>query len=346
MYPESTIGDPILLPTPRGPLSAQLFVALHANEPGGIPCARQVPLVHDAVADDDLQLCLWTCYELHYLGFEDVSDAWEWQPELIAFRAALENRMLQGLRTDVVVPIDEGTSIPDQLWSLVGRDAGQSPSRYLQQQATIAQFREYMMHRSIYQLKEADPHTWGIPRLSGRAKAALVEIQMDEYGNGELARMHSHLFTSVLRFLDLADGYGAHIDSAPGITLALSNVISMFGLHRALRGALVGHLAVFEMNSSDPSRRISRGLRRIGADDGACRFYDVHITADALHEQTAAYDLCGSLVESEPDLREDVLFGAAVSLYLEARFADHVLSRWSLGKSSLRQERPRVLLAG
>ncbi|MDO9485307.1 MAG: iron-containing redox enzyme family protein [Actinomycetota bacterium] len=336
----------MLLPTPRGPLSAKLFVALHANDPQGLPYAHQVPLIPDAVGDDDLQLCLWTCYELHYLGFDDVSDDWEWQPELIAFRAALENRMLDGLRRDVKVPWNEGTSIADQLWTLVGEDAGKSPARYLQRQATIAQFREYMMHRSIYQLKEADPHTWGIPRLSGRPKAALVEIQMDEYGNGELARMHSHLFTRVLRFLDIADGYGAHIESAPGITLALSNVISMFGLHRALRGSLVGHLAAFEMNSSDPSRRISRGLRRIGADDGACRFYDVHITADSLHEQTAVYDLCGSLVESEPELGEDILFGAAVSLHLEARFAEHVLGRWSLGESSLRHERPRALLAG
>lgn len=30
-----------------------------------------------------------------------------------------------------------------------------------------------------YQLKEADLHTWAIPRLAGRSKAALVSIQAE-----------------------------------------------------------------------------------------------------------------------------------------------------------------------
>jgi Iron-containing redox enzyme len=49
---------------------------------------------------------------------------------------------------------------------------------------TLAQLREFAIHRSAYQLKEADPHTWAIPRLTGAVKAAMVEIQADEYGDG------------------------------------------------------------------------------------------------------------------------------------------------------------------
>ena len=48
-----------------------------------------------------------------------------------------------------------------------------------------------MLHRSAYHLKEADPFTWAIPRLDGSPKAALVEIQADEYGGGHAARMHA-----------------------------------------------------------------------------------------------------------------------------------------------------------
>ena len=40
--------------------------------------------------------------------------------------------------------------------------------------------------------------------------------------------------------------------------------MSLFGLHRRLRGALVGHLAAFEMTSSIPNRRYGDGLRRLG----------------------------------------------------------------------------------
>src|SRR3712207_8445227 len=47
----------------------------------------------------------------------------------------------------------------------------------------------FRSQRSIYTLKEADPHSWAIPRLTGRAKAALVEIQSDEYGEGRPGRI-------------------------------------------------------------------------------------------------------------------------------------------------------------
>ena len=53
--------------------------------------------------------------------------------------------------------------------------------------------------RSIYTLREADPHSWAIPRLTGRAKTALVEIQNDEYGNGDGSQMHAELFRRTAR---------------------------------------------------------------------------------------------------------------------------------------------------
>ena len=40
------------------------------------------------------------------------------------------------------------------------------------------------MHRSLYHLKEGDPHAWAIPRLTGQAKASFVAVEFDEYGGG------------------------------------------------------------------------------------------------------------------------------------------------------------------
>ena len=45
--------------------------------------------------------------------------------------------------------------------------------------------------------------------------------------------------------------------------------MSLFGLHRRRRGAIVGHLALFEMTSSVPNRRYADGLRRLGFGDDA-----------------------------------------------------------------------------
>ena len=92
------------------------------------------------------------------------------------------------------------------------------------------------------------------------------------------------------------------------------------------------------MTSSGPCRRYAKGLRRLGADDDTCRFFDEHVTADALHEQLAAHDLCGGLAADEPGLTEDIVFGAAACLYVDTRFAEHVLGRWRRKASSLRSD--------
>jgi hypothetical protein len=306
--------------------SVQLFGAGLAFDP---PAA--------ALADDDLQLGLWTCYELHYAGFTDAQPGWEWDPELMSWTKALEARFQAALRSCVpATAMPAGETIADRLGALIEADTGPQLARHLQASATAEEFREFVTHRSIYHLKEADPHSWAIPRLRGKAKVALVEIQSDEYGAGSLNRMHSELFRATMRGLGLDDSYGYYLDQAPGVTLAITNLMSFFGLHREHLGALVGHLAAFEMTSSAPNRRYAKGLRRLGADATTTRFYDEHVTADALHEQLAAHDVCGSLVADEPELADDVLFGAACALHLDNLFADHLLRSWASGSSSLR----------
>src|SRR4029450_7785452 len=58
--------------------------------------------------------------------------------------------------------------------------------------------------------------------------------------------------------------YGAYVDDVPAEILEQNNAMTLFGLHRRLRGAALGHLAAFEVTSSLPSRRIAQGLRRLG----------------------------------------------------------------------------------
>src|SRR4051812_32578691 len=154
--------------------------------------------------------------------------------------------------------------------------------------------------------------------------------------------MHSELFAGLMRALGLAATSGALWAAAPGAAFASVNTMSLFGLHRRGRGAALGHLACVEMTSSEPSRRYSAGLRRLGFDERVTVFYDEHVEADAVHEQIASVDMCGSLVADEPQLTDDVLFGAACSLAMDAVAANHLLGAWEAGRSALRRERTLV----
>jgi hypothetical protein len=294
--------------------------------------------IEDPVSDDDLQLALYLCFELHYRGFDGVDPAWEWEPRLLAIRAALERAFLGSLEASLAPaePV-EPSRLAEELFRLEAVDEGVSLSRYLETQAGLEEFREFVVHRSLYQLKESDPHSWAIPRLTGPAKTALLEVQADEYGGGRPERMHSLLFAKTMRALDLDDQENAYLDRVPGETLATVNLMSALGLRRERRGAIVGHLAMFEMTSSLPNRRYGNALRRLGFGEEATDFYDEHVEADAVHENIAAHDLAGGLVRQEPELTEDILFGARALLYLENRLGQAILASWQAGRSSLRR---------
>ena len=114
-------------------------------------------------------------------------------------------------------------------------------------------------------------------------------------------------------------------------------MMSLFGLNRRLVGAIVGHLAAYEMTSSIPCRFYADGLHRLGFADEVAAYFEEDVEADAVHEQIAARDLAGSLAEDRPELLADILFGAAACLTVDGWAGAHTLEAWSEGRSALRE---------
>ncbi|MET0999910.1 MAG: iron-containing redox enzyme family protein, partial [Marmoricola sp.] len=183
--------------------------------------------------------------------------------------------------------------------------------------------------RSVQQLKESDAQSFVLPRLDGSAKAALAELQYDEYGGGRPERLHATLYADALEAAGLDRTYGAYINDVSALSLACTNVMTMFGLNRRLRGAAMGHLAAFEASSSVPCRKIAGGLARVGLPDVVAEYFHEHVEADAVHEHVASSDICGAMVAEDPSLREDVLFGAAACLHLDSLAGAELLDRWT-----------------
>jgi hypothetical protein len=339
--PARVISPSSSLPV-AGPIS-ELVVGLLSSTPEESALAMEalarvsqlVELVGDPLEDDDLHLALYLCFELHYRSFAGVDARWEWSPSLLELRQMLEQPFLERLE-DELGPVEaEPERVGELLFELEARDDAPPLSRYLELEADVDQFREFVVHRSLYQLKEADPHSWAIPRLTGAPKSALLEVQSDEYGGGRPERIHAALFAKTMLALGLDDRENAYLGRVPGTTLATVNLMSAFGLRRSRRGAIVGHLAMFEMTSALPNRRYGNGLRRLGFGEQATDFYDEHVEADAVHENIAAYDLAGGLAREEPQLAVDIAFGARALLLLEGRFARRLLAAWGAGESSL-----------
>ncbi|MFD3520128.1 iron-containing redox enzyme family protein [Streptomyces sp. NPDC058653] len=334
-YRESRALSPPL-PEERGAISASVRKAL------GEGTAVTLPSEPVAAADpfgDDLQLALYVLYELHYQGFEGVDDRREWDPDLLRLRRRLEDRFLGAVREAAPGGDDVEEALADLLVEPLGDDPT-SMTHFLQREGTHEQLREYAALRSPYHLKEADPHAWVLPRLHGRAKAGMVAVEFDEFGAGHPESIHARLFADLMADLQLDTRYGHYVDATPAEALASVNLMSTLGLHRALRGALVGHFAVVEVTSSPGSRRLARAMRRTGAGAAAERFYDEHVEADAVHEQVVRREVVAGLLADEPHLEPDVAFGVRATVLVEDRLAARLLPAWRAGRSALRRPLP------
>ncbi|MFD8478548.1 iron-containing redox enzyme family protein [Kitasatospora sp. NPDC059673] len=226
------------LPAPRGPLSAAVLAALGGSGRYALPSSAPV----GDPWGDGLQLALYVCYELHYRGFAGVDDGWEWSPELLALRAELEAVFLAALRREVGRPAPLAEVLAGLL---VDPPDGDGPSHHLLARGTRTQAGEYLAHRSLYHLKEADPQMWAVPRLPNPAKAALVAVQYDEYGAGRPERAHAQLF-----------------DPGGVLLLVRSSLADPDATVRRLRSAGL-HTDITARKSQDPTSQ--RGSRRTSA---------------------------------------------------------------------------------
>jgi hypothetical protein len=335
-----TLASPKLepaLPWPTGPLSSTVLGLLACRPPKRTLRPVALPIADADPYGLDLQLALYVCYELHYRGFARVDPRWEWNPELLAVRGQLEDAFLEAVRRDVGdIGADESAAAEMDALCVEPAD-GTGPSYYLRDDGTWEQMQEYFVHRSVYHLKEGDPHAFAIPRLTGQAKASFVAIEHDEYGGGRGALMHQLLYADLLDAAGLDSTYLGYLDAVPAESLAVVNLMSLFGLHRELRGAAIGDFASTEITSPPGSQRLVDALRRMGAPQPCIRFYAEHVEADAVHEQVVRTDVVGDMVANAPHLERDVVFGIRAKDLVEGRLAAHLMDCWTAGRSSLRR---------
>ncbi|GGF49829.1 hypothetical protein GCM10011519_24750 [Marmoricola endophyticus] len=328
----------MLLPDPVGPLSRRAHALLRGAHRA--PGPLELPEAGSFTEDLDAQLALWLIHQLSYRGYDDVDDDLEWSPAVVTLRRGLESAFEAELRSatrERLAVTDAGTPVEELLLAMVAVDDGPSVAAYLHRHATREHVLDYLRERSVQQLAEADAQSFMLPRLRGAAKVALAEIQYDEYGAGRADRLHQDLYARTMRGAGLDDSWGAYLPDVGATSLALANLPSMLALNRRLVPAGAGHFAVFEASSSVPSRKIAAGIERVGLGPEVAAYFDEHVEADAVHEQVAARDLCGSLVVERPELRSEVLFGAACCLHLDRLAAEELLGRW--GASDDRAER-------
>ncbi len=313
------------LPRPTGPWSHHVCDLLQRR-----PSVRPQSLPFDRF-DDDAQYAWFLLNCTSYQGWEGVDDDAEWDPNVIALRRRFERWFVDEMRRRCVEGPTEPRGAVDHA---LAPGATPGTAGYLEHDGTADQVREALLLRLPYQHQEADPHTWLVPRLRGGVKRALCDIQAGEYGVGH-AKTHAELFLASL------EAAGGPVTSEvypllPGAAFATFNFLTAAGLSRSLRGAAIGQLALFEMDSVDPNQKMVHACERLGLADEVTAFFQVHVLADAEHEVIAARAFLDEYPVDEPDQVDNLLLGIRTQSLIDGVLGAHAVTAWAEGRSALR----------
>jgi hypothetical protein len=264
----------------------------------------------------DMQLALHICYELHYRGFAGVDPGWEWNPALLHLRAQFEYEFLAALQHDLGAVTADVRAADDM--DDLRHQAGPHPAQYLRSDGTWTQMQEYFVHRSFYRFRECDPHSFG---------ARQCECP---------GRLTKQSFGELMIKAGLDANHLGYIDRLPAQSLAMVNLMSLFGLHRAHRGAAAGRLAAAEAAANQSLGMLREGLERISAPKACIDFYRNYAEISTGPERSA-YSEMSALIAREPALEPDVVFGIRAQQLVEKRLTEHLVKAWRAGRSSLRR---------
>jgi hypothetical protein len=208
---------------------------------------------------------------------------------------------------------------------------------FLREHATLDQMREIVAQRSLFFLKEPDPWAMVIPSLHGTAKAGLIDVLLDEYGWGRYEHMHSTVYETLMRKLDLETEYDAYRDRAAWQYLAALNLQGMYARNRRLCRRMYGYIYLVEADSPRSMANYLAAWARLGVDDpDVTRFYDLHVTADEGHQQVALDEMIRPVVTAEPAAAPEIARGVLEGIVVHSWFSRHLVESFAVGRSSLR----------
>ena len=315
------------LPVAVGGLSE---IVVEALLDGVGPPSMGLDTVDGDPLDHDLQLALYVLNELHFAGWVGVDDDLEWNPAVTALRCKLNDEFERRLRHTLPPSLSSPTAEARRLLDL----PGPSVSKYLRDHGTVEQVRESMILRSAYQSKEADPHTFAVPRFAGSTKRVLTEIQSGEYGVGH-KRSHAELFADALIGLDLDPTPNAHIDNCTGPSLAISNLVTLGAMQRRLRGVVLGQLSLFEMDSVVPNQRMVDCCDRLDLDERVRPFFAIHVLADAEHQVMVEASFLVEYPRIDPRQVHNLLLGMRAQSLIDHATARTSVPNWQHDRSAL-----------
>lgn len=262
-------------------------------------------------------------------GFPETD--WQARLEDDARMQRLEGAFLETLREQVS---DQATQAPSNVdgfiaWfealQEVGPGQGDPLFPWLAKKAELEDFRWFLAQEAAGEAGFEDLTAMAQVKVPAEAKLELANNYWDEMGRGNPKGMHGPMLAGLIDQLDLK----AEIADTVWESLALANAMTGMAINRRYAWHAIGALGVIELTAPGRSRATADGLKRLGLDGKARRYFELHAVLDVRHSQDWNEKVFRPLVAEDPRRARAFAEGALIRLYTGARcFARYRRALW------------------
>jgi hypothetical protein len=150
-------------------------------------------------------------------------------------------------------------------------------------------------------------------KLPPRPKLEMARNYWDEMGQGNEGGMHGPMLARLGQSLPPTEL------SPVWQTLALGNLMVALATSRSYAYQAIGALGVIELTAPGRAELVNVGLKRLGFEGAARRYYALHATLDVRHSQTWNREVIKPLLEADREVAPLIAEGALMRLRAGAR---------------------------
>ncbi|KAK9837046.1 hypothetical protein WJX74_004325 [Apatococcus lobatus] len=198
-------------------------------------------------------------------------------------------------------------------------------AQYIKDDLTHEGYKHMMAVGSIDGLVEASKMSRVTGGVGNETMCAIYRIGMEEYGTGRFNRKHSSFYGKNMKQLGLSVQPEHYFDICPWQTLAVINLEFIFSERRRNYLKFAGGLCYFEIAGPSIYRAYVDGAKRLGHDDDAAGYWDLHIGEDLRHGKQMITDVVIPLVDQYPKDGWELYLGYAMEKSISGRAGDNLL---------------------
>lgn len=228
----------------------------------------------------------------------------------------LEGAFLEECRAEIApLAAEAPTRVDDFIaWfeSLQDSGPGQGDPLFpwLAEEAGVHDFRWFLEQEAAGEAGFDDLVALTQVKIPAVAKMELANNYWDEMGRGNPKGMHGPMLDGLIAEL----GIEARIDDTVWESLALANAMTAMATSRRYAFHSIGALGAIELTAPGRSRATADGLKRLGFNGKARRYFELHAVLDVRHSADWNAKVIAPLVAEDPRRATAMAEGALIRL--------------------------------